>query len=54
MQLDDYVPGDTGSAIAAYHDGTAFTRDFWQEDRIGAQAGALVEVNCETDFVARN
>ena len=27
---------NAGSAIAAYHDGTAFTRDYWVEDRIGA------------------
>ena len=51
MQLDDYVPGDTGSAIAAYHDGTTFTRDFWQEDRVGAMAGALVEVYNEANLM---
>lgn len=51
MQLDDYVPGDTGSAIAAYHDGTTFTRDFWQEGRVGAMAGALVEVYNEANLM---
>ena len=51
MQMDDYIPGDAGSAIAAYHDGTTFTRDFWQEDRVGAMAGALVEVYNEANLM---
>ena len=51
MQMDDYIPGDAGSAIAAYHDGMTFTRDFWQEDRVGAMAGALVEVYNEANLM---
>lgn len=51
MQLAAYVPGSAGEAITAYHDGTTFTRDFWQEDRVGAQAGALVEVYNEVNLM---
>jgi hypothetical protein len=52
LETDPNPAASAGDAIAAYHDGTAFTRDYWVEDRIGAQAGALVEVYNEVNLMA--
>lgn len=49
MELQAYAPGDAGSVIQPYHDGTTFTQDFWMEDRLGAMKGALVSVYNEAN-----
>lgn len=54
MQLETYVPGDLGEVIKPYlnAEGTAFARDFWMDDRVGAMQGALVEVYHEVVFMS--
>lgn len=52
MQMEQYREGVLGDVIAPYHDGTSFTKDFWMDDRVGAQTGAYVSVYNEVNLKA--
>ena len=51
MDLQPYVEGPAGDAIADYHDGTVFTRDFYQSGRVAAMVGASVREYLEANVI---